>query len=299
MNKKLEKRLKVWVFWFIVLFAVSILWEVFGWRYTLSKLNKSISEAETDILQAHQEYQKVKEEWEEKIIQIEDKYKKLRDTEVGEEVKKIDNAKVLWQTANAKLNALYAEKQRLIGGARTDIVVPIYQSLNPDRGYLPENMDKLFSWIKEKEGRPYKLGAKGWEEWFDCSGLFSTFSHYNGGITRDDMIYRMSAHHIYALGTGVTVENLQKGDFVYWTKPAKMYMQHIAIVVEPLKDGKIVIFDASPEYGVSNRSITVSSDNNGVYTSIWSDNTYKLVGTTNFFLSVPLTGDTKTEVGKQ
>ncbi len=35
-------------------------------------------------------------------------------------------------------------------------------------------------------------------------------------------------------------------------------MRHIAMVVEPLKNGKIVIFDAAPESGVGQRTIEVA-----------------------------------------
>lgn len=269
-----------------LLFAIG-LYQVFK-TDRISELNEKIDIAEKYVMETHENYSDVKLEWEANIVSIEKKYKELMNSETSAEQKKINTAKEKWQKANASLNALYAEKQRIMWGSRADIQVPIYHNYNPDRDYKTENMDRLFAWVKDKEGRPYTLGAKGWDKGFDCSGLFSSFARWNGGVTHEDMIYKLSAHHIFNKGKEVGVENLQKGDFIYWTKPEKMYMAHIAMVVEPLKDGKIKIFDASPEFGVVERTIDVKIQSDNSYRNFWNNKEYKVVGGTNYFLSMEL-----------
>ena len=106
-------------------------------------------------------------------------------------------------------------------------------------------------------------------------------------ITKDDMIYNLSAHHIFDKGSQISVNLLQKGDFLYRMKPGKNYKVHIALIVEPLKDGKIKIYDASPEHGVSQRYITVTRDADFNFVSKRESGTdFNLVGGTNMFLSL-------------
>jgi len=275
----------------IILFITTV-WIVLYNKYwdPIGDLNEKIDIQEELLLEKYNTYQKTDTDWKATISNIEKKYKDLLSQEIWVEQSKINTTKNEREQTQVALQKLYQEKSRLLWGS-LNVEIPTKGIItdNPDRWYTQENLDLFLSWIFSKRWRPYKLWGKGWWDWFDCSWLFAAFGRFHWQITQDDLIYNYSAQKIYDKSRAVSIDKLSKWDLIYRTKPWKNYKEHIAMIVTPLTNNKIVIFDASPEWWVSERTITVTHDiNTFTYTHQRGESLYNLVGSTNGFLEMPI-----------
>lgn len=125
-------------------------------------------------------------------------------------------------------------------------------------------VEDFIQWSQDNEGIPYKLWGKSMEA-IDCSGLFTVYGEQAGIVSKAYKIHLWNAYNLFTKKTA-PVETLKRWDVIYFDAQGD-YANHIATVTRvmyefPGEKG-LEIVDASLEFGVSTRYITISQDTNG------------------------------------
>ncbi|RTY88577.1 C40 family peptidase [Flavobacterium sp. GT3R68] len=112
------------------------------------------------------------------------------------------------------------------------------------KSYIPADLaERLIQTASENIGTRYHSGGTS-KDGFDCSGLMcNTFSAFDIKLPR-------SSHEQAGYGTKINVNEVKKGDLIFFKTNGRNQINHVGMVVEVLDGGEIKFIHASVQSGV-------------------------------------------------